>query len=135
MRILSYITRYHILIYPIPPDNIFTITPNNSICIGESVVITCYLYPPTANGYATFGLLSINDSNPEFASAINTDFGSIGYVATYAIPIMSDSARIQLTITSFQVSDNNTVFGCHAQLASDGTVTEVIESGTATLAG
>ena len=48
---------------------------------------------------------------------------------------MGDSARIQLTITSFQVSDSNTVFGCHAQLASDGSDAGVIESGTATLAG
>ena len=48
---------------------------------------------------------------------------------------MGDSARIQLTIISFQVSDSNTVFGCHARLASDGSVTGVIESGTASLAG
>ena len=48
---------------------------------------------------------------------------------------MGDSARIQLTITSFQTSDSNTVFGCHAQLNSDGMFTGVIESGSASLAG
>ena len=48
---------------------------------------------------------------------------------------MGDSARIQLNITSFQVSDSNTLFGCHAVLSSDASVTGVIESGTATLAG
>ena len=116
-------------------DNIFTITPNNSICIGESVIITCYLFPPTANGYTGFALLSFNASTPETINDINTQFGSIGYEATVAIPLMGDSARIQLSITSFQVSDSNTLFGCHAVLNSDGSDAGVIESGTATLAG
>ena len=48
---------------------------------------------------------------------------------------MGDSTRIQLNITSFQVSDSDTLFGCHAVLSSDASVTGVIESGTATLAG
>ena len=105
------------------------------MCIGESVIITCYLYPPTDNGYSSFSLLSVNESNPEIASTINNIYGHLGYVATYAIPRMGDSSRIQLTITSFQVSDSNTVLGCHALLAIDGSITGVIESGTATLAG
>ena len=117
------------------PDNIFTISPN-SICIGELVIITCYLFPPTANGYNTFALLSFNGSTPpQPFNDINNDFGSIGYVATVAIPVMGDSARIQLSITSFQVSDSNTLFGCHAVLNSDGSSTGVIESGTVPLAG
>ena len=117
-------------------DNIFTITPNNSICIGELVIITCYLFPPTANGYITFALLSFNGSTPESFDEINNDFGSIGYVATTAsIPVMGDSARIQLNISSFQVSDSNTLFGCHAVLNSNASVTGVIESGTVPLAG
>ena len=105
------------------------------MCIGDSVVITCYLYPPTANGYNTFALLSVNQSLAEFAVSINTDFGSVGYIATVAIPIMGDSARIQLNITSFQVSDNNTEIGCHAQFSNNGSGTGAHESGTATLAG
>ena len=105
------------------------------MCVGEPVIITCYLFPPTANGYTPFARLSFNGSGPEDATAINSDYGHLGYTATVAIPVMGDSARIQLTITSFQVSDSNTVFACHAQLSSDGTDAGVIESGTATLAG
>ena len=115
-------------------DNIFTITPDSSICIGEPVVITCYLFPPTPNGYVVFARLSFNGSEPKDQSDINSDFGSIAYLASVAIPVMGDSARIQLTIISFQVSDSNTVFGCHARLASDGSDTGVIKSGTASLA-
>ena len=48
---------------------------------------------------------------------------------------MGDSTRIQLSITSFQVSDSNTLFGCHATLNSDFSITGVIESGTASLTG
>ena len=116
-------------------DNIFTITPNNFICIGESVIITCYLFPPTANGYTGFARLSFNGSESKDLNDINTDFSSIGYVATVVIPVMGDSARIQLTITSFQVSDSNTLIGCHALLNSNGMSTGALESGTATQAG
>ena len=48
---------------------------------------------------------------------------------------MGDSTRIQLNITSFQVSDSNTLFGCHALLNSDFSITGVIESGNTSLAG
>ena len=68
-------------------------------------------------------------------TTINSNFGSIGYTATVAIPIIGDSARIQLTIGSFQVSDNNTLFGCHARFDGNGSSTEALESGSASLAG
>ena len=48
---------------------------------------------------------------------------------------MGDSARIQLNITSFQVSDNNILFGCHVLLTSNGMFTEALKNGTASLAG
>ena len=105
------------------------------MCIGESVIITCYLFPPSPGEYTGFALLSFNGSTPEGFSDINTQFASIGYTATVAIPLMGNNARIQLTITSFQVSDSNTVFGCHVLLDSNGMSTEAIESGSASLAG
>ena len=118
-----------------PPDNIFTITPNNSVCVGESVVISCYLFPPSPGEYTGLALLSFNGSTPEGFGDINTQFASIGYVATVTIPIMGNSARIQLNVTSFQVSDSNTVFGCHVLLNSNGMPSLALESGSASLAG
>ena len=47
---------------------------------------------------------------------------------------MGSSARIQLTIASFRESDNNTLFGCHAELA-DASITAAIESGYPPIAG
>ena len=48
---------------------------------------------------------------------------------------MGSSARIQLTIASFKESDGNTLFGCHAELTSDASVTTAIESGYPPIAG
>ena len=106
------------------------------MCVGESVVIECYLFPSFAGEYSGFFAgLSFNGSEPEDFNDINTMFGSIGYVADVDLPVMSDSARIRLTITSFQVSDSNTVFGCHAQLNLGGTFTPGIGNTSASLAG
>ena len=60
---------------------------------------------------------------------------SIGYVSDVSLPVMSDRARMRLTITSFQVSDSNTVIGCHGQLNLDATFTSDIGNTSASLAG
>ena len=115
-----------LLCYPLV--NIFQFSPDQPHCLGEEVILTCYLFP-TGSPYGAFALLSFNGSNPETVNNINTERASIGYLATVAIPVMGSSARIQLTIASFQVSDNNTLFGCHAEFSNDATVTGALESG------
>ena len=108
--------------------NIFQFSPDQPHCLGEEVTLTCYLFP-TGQAYSSFAQLSFNQSIPESVNIINTDRSSIGYSATVTIPVMGSSARIQLTIASFQVSDNNTLFGCHAEFSSDASVTGALESG------
>ena len=100
-----------LLCYPLV--NIFQFSPDQPHCLGEEVNLTCYLFP-TGQAYTTFALISFNGSTPETVNTVNTERASIGYSATVVIPMMGSSARIQLTIASFQVSDNNTLFGCHA---------------------
>ena len=116
------------------PDNIFEFSPNQPLCLGEEVNLTCYLFPDTQT-YRDLALMSFNQSTPESAGTINIDRASIGYSTTIAIPIMGSSARIQLTIASFKESDGNTLFGCHAELTSDASVTTAIESGYPPIAG
>ena len=110
------------------PDNIFEFSPNQPLCLGEEVNLTCYLFPNTQT-YNVFALISFNQTDPETVNNINTNRASIGYSATVAIPLMGSSARVQLTIASFKESDNNTLFGCHAELTSDASTTTAIASG------
>ena len=83
------------------------------MCVGDSVIITCYLFPPSPGNYSGFAFLSFNGSTPETVSDINVQFASIGDAATLFIPVIGDSDRIQLKITNFQVSDSNTLHPIH----------------------
>ena len=92
------------------------------------------MYPPAGGDFTELAELSFNGSDPRSIGFINSPANgltALGYSATgetSVIPVMGDSARILLTINSYQLSDNNTRFGCYGVFSNNGSAVLILSS-------
>ena len=118
-------------------DSYISISPTSSVCAGDTVTITCYIYASgtlefqpdaelTLYGYATRQV-------PEITFNINSSIP--GYSVTGDIPAKHSTARLQLTIDSYQLTDSSRAVDCSALTADNGTVYSAASSETPRVAG
>ena len=118
-------------------DSYISISPTSSVCAGDTVTITCYIYASgtlefqsnaqlTLYGYATRQV-------PEITFNINSSIP--GYFVTGDIPAKHSTARLQLTIDSYQLTDSSRAVDCSALTADNGTVYSAASSETPRVAG
>ena len=99
------------------------------------------MYPPAGGDFTELAELSFNGSDPRSIGFINSPANgltALGYSATgdtSVIPVMGDSARILLTINSYQLSDNNTRFGCYGVFSNNGSSVLLVQSLGPSIAG
>ena len=132
--ILYYIL-FFINFWYISVESSITYSPTTSVCEGDTVTITCYVYPPRAielrpfaelkiyRGFAPAILITINSTSPD-------------YSVTGDIPIKGNSARIKLTFHSYQYSDSNKYIRCYGETVnSEIEYSSSVDSRTPPIAG
>ena len=110
-------------------------SPNELVCNGQRIEMTCYIEPPTSEGFYLFftPYISFNNSKPYDQDAI--DSNSIPGIDTsrYSIEYLGvELPRLACTIviSSYLPQDAATLFGCHGEYFN-GTDTAALSSGYA----
>ena len=90
-----------------------TFSPTSSICRGYTVNITCYTYPSTVlfQPYAEIILFPTSEIGTNVTFNINSSIP--GYSVTGDIPVREHSARLQLTIHSYQTYEMYSLVYCY----------------------
>ena len=108
-----------------------TFSPTTSVCVGDTVNITCYVYPPEGTELRPFAeLYFYRDS-----TRITINSTSPDYSVTGDIPINGNSARIKVTFHSYQYSDSNNHIHCYGETVNSETRYYSVYSTTPPTAG
>ena len=115
--------------------NTIAFSPNVPLCIGDQVVMICYVVPPPPE--TSFSVdtayVSFNGIVVTFIQ-LNTTFQfNVIFLFRYSASIdglgaSTSRAGIRMVIASYIPSDSNTIYGCHG-VFSNGTVSEALVSG------
>ena len=115
--------------------NTISFSPNVPLCIGEQVVMICYVVPPPSTTFVfNTAQVSFNGSAPAATLAqLNNNIvvGGIDlsrYSAnTDGLGVNTSRPGIRLIISSYIPSDSNTIYGCHGFFPNT-TVSEALVS-------
>ena len=134
---LSYTTLALLTLIAIPvlanAQNQFN-SPNGLVCNGQKIEMTCYIEPPTSEGfYAFLPYISFNNSEPYDQDAI--DSNSIPGIDTSRYSIVHLGVELPrlactIVISSYLPQDADTLFACHGEYIN-GTDTAALTSGYA----
>ena len=131
--ILYYII-FFINFWYISIESYITYSPTTSVCVGDTVNITCYVYPPEGTEYQPFAVLYIyRNFAPSYHITINST--SPDYSLTGDIPIKGNSARIKLTFHSYQRSYSSKYIRCYGLHVNHETSYKYVHSTTPPIAG
>ena len=121
LLLLSYT---NMLFSSLPLDSL-TFTPNTPLCVGEEVIMTCYVEAPTSQMFgSTNARISVNGSFPVSANTLSNE-GITGLdISRYSADIMgltvsTSRAGLRLVISGYLPSDSITTFQCAGLYPND----------------
>ena len=112
------------MLFSFLPLDSLTFTPNTPLCVGEEVIMTCYVEAPTSELFgSTNARISVNGSTPVAANALNVGIPGLD-VSRYSADVMgltvsTSRAGLRLVISDYLPSDSITTFQCAGLYPND----------------
>ena len=98
-------------------ESSITYSPTSSICAGDTLNITCYVYPEDDVELQLYALLYLCTRDLPYSQRFTIDSTIPGYLVTGDIPVKGNSARLKITIHSYQYSESGCDIYCQGEYA------------------
>ena len=117
-------------------ESSISFSPTSSVCTGDTVSITCYGYPTEGMELEPFAQIILTTNvNLGITLTFTVNSSIPGYSVTGDIPVRGNSARLQLTILSYQLTDSDSSLACVVTHAVSGSSYTAASSRTPALSG